>query len=586
MRPYFYFIKTAIIAVFTLITLSLNAQVKWFNPAKSEFPVIQNQGWSGDTISTYNRLPNSAKEKILLGVWYQTLNSAGIAISFYSNSPRINVRYTLKNKRLAMEHMPATGVSGVDLYCINQDGIWDYCVNSYSFKDTVNSVFIQDNKIPCHQMGFEYRLYLPLYNGVEWLEIGVNEDSYFEFLPKRLEKPFVVYGTSIAHGGCASRPGMAWTNILNRRMDHPVINLGFSGNGRLETEVLDYISQIDSRMFILDCYPNMEEMDKQEVENRTINAVKQLREKSSAPILITEHCGFSDEGTNARHKEFVKNVNEAAKSAYDKLKEQSIANVYYLSKEELDLDPDSRVDYAHYTDLGMQQHAYAVEKKAREILHEPIGNLKTTKPVTQRREPYNYEWMKRHQAILALNKTNKPKGVIFGNSITHYWGGLPEGGARNGAKNWKKIMEKAGFQNMGFGWDKVENVIWRIYNDELADINPEKVVLMIGTNNLGGDPDENIVEGINAIISAIQVRLPLAKIKVVGIFPRRNDEQKVIDINKKIEALTKVKGVSYLDIGHYLVDKNGKVNEKLFSDGLHPNEEGYSLIGKDIADFK
>jgi Lysophospholipase L1 and related esterases len=570
---------------FFFFTLSLQAQIKWFNPAESSYPVIQNQGWEGDSIGTYRRFPDSAEKKIRKAVWGNSLNSAGLAISFYTNSPRIHVRYTLKSNNYAMPHMPSTGKSGVDLYSIDQNGVWGYCSNNYSFKDTVSSVFVQDEKNPSHDYGFEYRLYLPLYNTVEWMEIGVNEGSIFEFLPKRLEKPIVVYGTSIAHGGCASRPGMAWTNILNRKMDRPVVNLGFSGSGTLDPEVLDYMAQIDAKMYIFDCYPNMIGMEGEEVTQRTVNAVNQLRKKDNTPILIIEHCGYSDEVSNRDRRSKTAKVNDAGKAAFDNLKKSGVKNVYYMTREDLNLDADSRVDYVHLSDIGMQQQAVAVEKRAREILNEPVGVLKTTTPVTQRREPYNYEWMKRHQGILALNKTEKPKGVIFGNSITHYWGGLPEGGARNGSKSWKKFMEKAGFRNYGFGWDKVENVIWRIYHDELEDINPEKFVLMIGTNNLGGDPQEDIVAGIEAIISAIQVRFPEAKVKVVGIFPRRNDESVVIEINKKIEALAKAKGVSYLDIGHYLVDKNGKVNEKLFSDGLHPNEEGYSLIGKDIAQF-
>ena len=85
-----------------------------------------------------------------------------------------------------------------------------------------------------HDRGREYRLYLPLYNQVTWMEVGVAKDVYFEPLPVRKEKPIVVYGTSIAQGACASRPGMAWTSILGRKMDRPLINLGFSGFGTFD----------------------------------------------------------------------------------------------------------------------------------------------------------------------------------------------------------------------------------------------------------------------------------------------------------------------------------------------------------------
>ena len=102
-----------------------------------------------------------------------------------------------------------------------------------------------------------YQLYLPLYNSLEWLEIGVPEEATIHFLALRNEKPIVVYGSSITQGACASRPGMAWTAILERKMDRPLLNFGFSGNGRLEKELIDLISEIDAKIFVLDCLPNL-----------------------------------------------------------------------------------------------------------------------------------------------------------------------------------------------------------------------------------------------------------------------------------------------------------------------------------------
>jgi hypothetical protein len=89
------------------------------------------------------------------------------------------------------------------------------------------------------------------------MKIGVPEDKNFSPLPLNKKKPIVVYGTSIAQGACASRPGMAWTAILGRRMNIPLINLGFSGNGKLEKEMLDLIAEIDAEVYILDCLQNM-----------------------------------------------------------------------------------------------------------------------------------------------------------------------------------------------------------------------------------------------------------------------------------------------------------------------------------------
>ncbi len=105
---------------------------------------------------------------------------------------------------------------------------------------------------------------------------------------------------------------------------------------------------------------------------------------------------------------------------------QGIKDIYYLTREELGLHPDAWVDYVHPSDWGMETQANAVERKVREILRIPKGDLSTTMPVTQRREPNNYEWQKRHRDILSLNQSNPPRRVILGNSITHFWEESPK----------------------------------------------------------------------------------------------------------------------------------------------------------------
>lgn len=143
-----------------------------------------------------------------------------------------------------MPHMPATGVSGVDLYMKDANGQALWCAGKYSFGDTVRYTY--DNLTYRRQSdkGNEFCLYLPLYNGVNLMEIGVPAGSHFEFAAPSKKKPVVIYGTSIAQGACASRPGMAWTNILQRKLDFPVVNLGFSGNGRLEEEFFRLLAEL------------------------------------------------------------------------------------------------------------------------------------------------------------------------------------------------------------------------------------------------------------------------------------------------------------------------------------------------------
>ena len=571
--------KNFILIISILFAVSLTAQTKWYDPMKENVNVIQNQGWTNEIGKTYQRLPGRAEKIARKPVWDLSGNSAGLAIHFYSNAEKIEIRYGVTGSH-AMNHMPATGKSGVDLYAIDSDGKWRMATDRFNFGDTITYTFNNLSQSRYHKHGFEYRLFLPLYNSVKWMEIGVPDSAELKFIPVLKEKPIVVYGTSIAQGGCASRPGMAWTNILSRKLDYPVINLAFSGNGPLEKELVDLIDEIDASLYIFDCLPNMGTLSSEEVVNRTVYGVKKLREKHKAPILIVDHIGYRNDETNKSTKEAADRMNTASRQAFDSLVQFGIKNIYHLHKDSINFPDDGCVDNIHPNDLGMQVYADAYEKKIREILSMPIGKLTATKPVTQRREPYIYEWKERHANILQSIQSQYPKKVIIGNSITHYWGGEP--GRENGSQSWKKQMLPAGFFNLGYGWDRIENVLWRVYHGELDGYQADEVVLMIGTNNLGLNPDEEIVEGLQFLLKQINIRQPKAKIKVVGLLPRRDKETEVKNINRQISKMAALNNYTFLDVGYRLLSKSGKIDESLFLDGLHPNEKGYSLIVDDI----
>ena len=127
-------------------------------------------------------------------------------------------------------------------------------------------------------------------------------------------------------------------------------------------------------------------------------------------------------------------------------------------------------------------------------------------------------------------------------------------------------------------------MLWRIYHGELDGYTADKVVLMIGTNNMGFSSDEDIVEGLRFLISAVRERQPKATIKVIGILPRREHEDWVKNINLRIHAMTNDEGCVFSDAGKALLLGSGKIDESLFSDGLHPNEKGYQAIAKTIAE--
>lgn len=579
-----------LIALFLSITFAHSqekAKITWWNPAHNEFNVVDGQGWPDETESKYDRLPAKAEKTVREAVWNLSKNAAGLKIRFRSNTSEIRVRYKV-NGNIAMPHMPATGVSGVDIYAKDSDGKWMWCKGNYSFGDTIKYNFknITPNDL-YHKEGREYHLYLPLYNSVEWLEIGVDENALFEPLPTRREKPMVVYGTSIAQGACASHPGMAWSSILERKMDRPLINLGFSGNGRLEKEVIDLISEIDAKIYILDCLPNLTLNKNRSAENvnqRIISSVKKLRKNLSTPILLVEHAGYSDGSSSTKRFNAYNDLNKIMQVAFAQLKSEGTENIYLLTKDEIGMSLDSYVEGTHPSDLGMMYLASAYEKKIRQILNEPVGIYSTTKPVTQAREPGKYNWEARHNELLRLNKSNPPEICFFGNSIVHYWGGSPKAPISNGPVSWNENLEDLGIRNFGFGWDRVENVLWRIYHDELNGFNAGQIVVMLGTNNLFLNNDNEIIAGLEFVVRAIKTRQPHAGIVMIGLFPRRQNEERVFKFNLLLSQLAGMQNVDFIDVGSVLLNNKGKINESLFLDGLHPNEDGYKLLAPAIRD--
>ena len=555
-------------------------KLAWWKASDTTSYIIDGQAWSTEMGNSIQRLPPRAAALVRKPVWDLSQQTAGLSIRFVSNAPEIIVRYKVTGP-VNKPHIPSTAFSGVDLYATDSDGMLHWTSGKYSFKDTVQYIFAalrpNDN---FHKLGREYQLFLPLFNTVSNLEIGVPIGSVFKILPPRLEKPIVVYGTSIAQGACASRPGMAWTNILSRKLDRSVINLGFASNGRLENPLIDLINEIDARVFILDCLPNLlgKDIDSASLQKRIIESVISIRSKHpNTPILLTEHAGYTNGYMIPARQTLFEGANKILNAAFAMLKKESITGIYLLSLNEIGIDEEAMVDGTHPNDLGMVRYAEAYEKKLREIFMEPVGNLKTQIPIRQRRTPANFDWEARHYSMLALNKTESNKILLIGNSITHNWGGKPN--ARSN-ESWQKYLAPYEVRNFGFGADRIENVLWRIYHDELTGITPEKIVVNIGTNNLRVNSNEEILEGLRFLVQVIKMQQPQAKITILGIYPRRDYEDRIVLINKDIRTMTKSEKVGFADIGKLLLQKDGKINEAFFNDGLHPKASGYELLGK------
>jgi lysophospholipase L1-like esterase len=199
--------------------------------------------------------------------------------------------------------------------------------------------------------------------------------------------------------------------------------------------------------------------------------------------------------------------------------------------------------------------------------------------VTQNRDWKSYDWVSRHESIVRLIKTRKPDLIFIGDSITHFWGGEPADAKLRGAAVWDKYYGKRNAINLGYGWDRTENVLWRLRHGEIEGISPKLVVVMIGTNNTALNTAPEIAAGITAICDELHVRLPQAKILLLGIFPRgakpNPGREKVSEVNRLIAQLEGRGNVTYLDLGHVFVEADGSILPEVMNDYLHPTEAGY-----------
>jgi hypothetical protein len=335
--------------------------LRWFDAREL---CLEGKGWS-DTKHFYDRLPARAEGVVRAPVWSLSHDSAGMCVRFATDATAISVRWTVRKSALAMSHMPASGVSGVDLYARHQGG-WRWLGAARPEKSvTTEKVFVNGLKPERH----ECRLYLPLYNGIEKLEIGVPVEAKFEPAAARPagRKPIVFYGTSIVQGGCASRPGMAHPAILGRRLNWPVINLGFSGSAHCEPEVAGLLAELDPAVYVLDPLANMRS---EWVAERLRPLIARLRAAHPhTPIMLVEQAGHANAPFLENRRPGYEDSNAMLRQVCNDLRKAGDHNLLYVRRDKLvGADGEATVDGVHPTDLGFRRMADAMEPVLRRAL--------------------------------------------------------------------------------------------------------------------------------------------------------------------------------------------------------------------------
>lgn len=338
--------------------------LRWYD---AEALTVEGRGWPVSELPhPYSRLPARAEAEVREPVWQLSRCSAGIAVRFITDATSISARWSLRDAANSMIHMPATGRSGLDLYVRDPRA-----VTGWRFAGITRAITDGDNEAQLvgelDGVPHECLMYLPLFNGVNQVAVGIPDGAAIAPAPPREHKPIVCYGTSIVHGGCASRPGMAYPAILSRKLGRETLNLGFSGNGQAEPEVAALLAELDPAVYVIDPLPNLQPKQVTERIEPFVQILRAARPKT--PIVLVESVTYTDAHVHQPRRERYLGSNAALRAAYQRLFDAGVAGLHYVEGESLlGEDGEATVDGTHPTDLGFARMADVFEPVLRALL--------------------------------------------------------------------------------------------------------------------------------------------------------------------------------------------------------------------------
>jgi len=313
-----------------------------------------------NTEGHFCRLPQRVLPLANEGVQELAWHTAGAILHFRSNSSALAIDTTLRSG-LDMSHMPRSGSGGFDLF-EGSGAASTFCANVMHERGQTHlqALFCRDRERKMRQ----WKIYLPLYNGVQRLAIGLDPDSQVEASsPFKQEKPILFYGSSITQGGCASRPGNAYTAIVARRLDAHLINWGFSGSGRGEPVMARAIADLDLGAFVFDYdhnAPNPEHLEKTHAPFFQI--IRQAH--PNLPVVFVSRPDFFNTPDCRKRRQIIRATYEAARAIGDQ-------NVYWVDGESLfgEVERDlCTVDGCHPNDVGFLRMADGITPIVRTAL--------------------------------------------------------------------------------------------------------------------------------------------------------------------------------------------------------------------------
>ncbi len=358
----------ALVAIMPAKSKAEEQEQPWRYVDAQELRII-NKGWD-NTLRKYTRIPVSLQDSVRKDLWERAQCSSGIGVRFATNSKRIGVKYELL-WNTSMIHMADTGLKGTDLYIFEGDSAWRHVNTNRPYVNNkeekiVESTYVSNLDGEMH----EYMIYLPLYDGVNELWVKIDEGATItsgnpELIDK--DRKVIAYGTSILQGGCASRTGMCGTNIISRELNAEIVNIGISGEGKMDYCMARAMAEIDDvDMYLIDPVPNCTEMM---CDTLTYDFVKILATAHpKTPIVMVAGPIYTFGHYEPFFINYLPKKNDAFRRNYQRLKDEGY-NVYFIESDGIQgVEDDGTVDGSHMTDLGFRHYANLLTPKLREIL--------------------------------------------------------------------------------------------------------------------------------------------------------------------------------------------------------------------------
>jgi len=306
----------------------------------------------------FERVSAEVAASVSEGVKLLSTHTAGGRVRFKTNSSRVAVRCESLYSG-SMSHMPLSGSMGLDVYV---NGVFKASIRPNNDDGGMfEGVFMPDEGMN------DIEINMPLYNGIKRMFVGLCDDAELE-APKAyaIDKPIVYYGSSITQGGCASRPGNSYQGFISRWLDSDHINLGYSGNGKGEEAMAQYIAGLEMTAFVMDYdhnAPNSEHLER--THERFFRIIRKAQPK--LPILfVTKPDCDKDLDSAAERRAVIRKTYENAVIAGDR-------HVAFLDGAECfgaeDRDACT-VDGCHPNDLGFYRMAQAIYKPLLKLLND------------------------------------------------------------------------------------------------------------------------------------------------------------------------------------------------------------------------